>query len=253
MTPQTQGRFCERCQCVVRDFTQRSQTEMLTDVQASDRAICGRVRRAQLAPSWRVMPLVTVPHRRRWTKWVVAGLAALGMVQHQGYAQTDADSSRAEIRSSQHIGLFSGTVYGRVEKQPLQHALVVLLHGNEPLVGATTDSLGHFSLQLPPDAKIKYPLTLKIRYLQTVFVAEDLSPQGANLRIELNEAVWMEDITVFGSQSASPDEVMIGLIVIDATDTGYRTVPLRIPGLWGYDDLNDWIFMHHSEVKRSRF
>ncbi|AMR28243.1 hypothetical protein A0257_14870 [Hymenobacter psoromatis] len=72
MMPTSAGRHCAQCQTEVVDFTQQSPAEILAYLhQANGRAICGRLRTAQLAPA-----LPPAAARPRWRGWLSALLTA---------------------------------------------------------------------------------------------------------------------------------------------------------------------------------
>jgi hypothetical protein len=232
--------------------------EALADIRQQGGQICGRFRADQLSPPWRIVPLRKNLRRKTW-RWMAATLAICGWTTpHALVAQIMPDVNQVVIQPAQQPGLLQGTVRGHHAQEPLAGATLALMHGDDLLAGGHTDSLGHFSLPIPTGWPSDQPLTIKLRYLQTVFIAEGLPPEGATLVVELNEVIWLEEVVVTAYHSPHKQVVVsMGLVSIREEGTRDRKLPLapRLAphDLRGYRTFEDWIFMNHSEVSKPRF
>jgi len=75
MTPTTIGRHCAVCATEVVDFSRMSEAEILAFLaQPRPKPVCGYAHVAQLQPA-----VATASPLKRWSRWVLAGLALFGL------------------------------------------------------------------------------------------------------------------------------------------------------------------------------
>ncbi|MEM7373724.1 MAG: hypothetical protein AAF587_34195 [Bacteroidota bacterium] len=103
---------------------------------------------------------------------------------------------------------FTGLIRDHETQHPLDQASLVLMSGEDFLAGTFADSDGKFLLQVPTRDLQSDFLTLKIQYLNHVFIRERIDPCSQDLTIDLNRAVWLKTIEV---EADTPFEASLSL------------------------------------------
>lgn len=96
MTPEDKGRHCLVCQKTVIDFTQLTDTEILSYFQQKPTGVCGRFRPEQLAPK----PVAEVTQTSRWKMYLMALSATFAlktMLTETAKAQTPVEQREPQI------------------------------------------------------------------------------------------------------------------------------------------------------------
>jgi hypothetical protein len=170
MTPTTDGRHCAMCATEVVDFTRMSEAEILAFLaRPTSKSICGNMHAAQLRPAVAGSPV------GRWSRWLVAGLALLGLRP----LASQAAAPPVPLTGSELIGTHknlafndvlpsksSVTLQGRVLDDSTGLAVAgawIFVDGTK--YGAVTDEQGRFSLVLPASWKSvqKGKVSLKVQ------------------------------------------------------------------------------------------
>jgi len=244
MTPSERGRFCQACKKEVRDFTQSSLAEVFKTVESTQGPQCGRFHARQLEPP-KIVSLQPTRALRGWQKWMVAALTIMGM--HSVAAQVTempADTYRSEV--VQEKGYLSGVIRGHRYQKPLEGASVTLVNEKGVIAGVYTDSTGSFRIAIPETLEASPMLSLRFRYMDGLYAISNLPAEGQHFDIELNEVIWMEEVVITSEKEYVTGSTVVGGYFID----GKRQMGLTYyPGsMYGYDDLNDLIFMRTGQA-----
>lgn len=154
MTPTAIGRHCAVCATEVVDFSRMSDAEILAFLaQPRSKPVCGNAHAAQLQPP--VSPMA------RWSRWVLAGLALLGLRTMSTQAATPpiplvnvvlADAPKYLLNSppAQKSVVLQGRVLDDSTGLGVPGAWIFV---DNTKYGAVTDDEGRFSLTLPASWK----------------------------------------------------------------------------------------------------
>ena len=156
MMPTAIGRHCAVCATEVVDFSRMSEVEILAFLaQPRSKSVCGFAHAAQLQPA------APTSLAARWSRWVLAGLAFLGLRTESTQAATPpmpvvslelADEARYLINSApaQKSVVLQGRVLDDSTGLGVPGAWIFV---DNTKYGAVTDDEGRFSLTLPASWK----------------------------------------------------------------------------------------------------
>lgn len=256
MSATDRGRFCQSCKKEVFDFTsgQPETFQHIWQEQAGD--VCGRFRAEDLAPSWQFWDL-SMNRRQpflRFRRMLASRIAVLGLGLGTAYAQLPPANEGGQLivrpwKSDKQQNSFiqlSGKVQDVTSKDGLARASLVVLAGDELVAGTYADESGAFELNFPRKKIQSDSLTLKIRYLHHVFVKEGLEIESADVLIELNSIVWMNEVEIAtdGSKILMGMGLVGGAVIICESENR-QPINSSIPR---YDTLEEWIWMNRSDV-----
>ncbi len=180
MTPTPAGRHCATCQTEVVDFTQKSPAEILAYFQkANGRAICGRLRTAQLAPA-----LPPAAGRTRWRSWLSALLTASSLsalllpkasarvpvaLNYTGHTYSS-PAGFPESRPLQEAPESGEALKRRIAANPiLVHGVVLDAQTHQPLPGATVLLQGtRWNIDTNPAGEFELTVTSRGRHIKLV-------------------------------------------------------------------------------------
>ncbi|OUJ73535.1 hypothetical protein BXP70_14160 [Hymenobacter crusticola] len=157
MTPTTIGRHCAVCATEVVDFSRMSEAEILAFLaQPRSKSVCGNAHAAQLQPAATVVSPI-----KRWSRWVLAGLAFLGLratetqaavppVPVVSLALADAPKHLVNSAPTQKSVVLQGRVLDDSTGLGVPGAWIFI---DNTKYGAVTDDEGRFSLTLPASWK----------------------------------------------------------------------------------------------------
>ncbi|MEM7367094.1 MAG: carboxypeptidase-like regulatory domain-containing protein [Bacteroidota bacterium] len=187
MTPEEKGRFCQLCQKVVIDFTEKSDKDIVAFFQQNQQSVCGRVLPMQLK---------SYPEPQKDKKgFPILRAAATGMLfaASLGIASaqpTDSQQNRERIQISQfHLSQPQNQQTDRTSKQKdvLIQGKVFSSETKKPLFGvqiqvkgtsfqALSNGLGEYQLTIP--ASVGTEVTLVFSYLDTHPSEVDISTEA---------------------------------------------------------------------------
>lgn len=225
MTPAAQGRHCAACDKVVVDFTRMTDGELLTYLEQSRGATCGRFQAQQLN---RPLALPT-PVTSSWYRRGVALAAMLGIgVASASAVQAQITSSPNQVPKVITLGMVAvpqplrpgpllptvrGVVTDSATQQPLP-GVTVLIAGTT--IGAATGTDGAFELQLPEHFQ-QEKIVLQYTYIGYHMQEQQVTlPQHSMLRTVL-----------------TPDTQMLSGEVVIVAGGAYAYYPWYTPrGFW---------------------
>lgn len=112
---------------------------------------------------------------------------------------------------------FTGLIRDQDTQHPLDQVSLVLMGEDEFLAGTFADADGKFLLQVPTKDLAATSLTLKIQYLNHVFIRQDLDPCSQDLTVDLDRAVLLKTVEV---EAESPFEASLSLKLGPHLDKG---------------------------------
>lgn len=161
MTPKSNGRYCQSCDKVVRDFSKLSDTQLAYIIQNSNGAACGHFRKDQLNRA------ISVAKERRSPDLlaVVLGMTLLLSTYPAFASPTSEHTPKVSLiemlQEPQNIPA-DGHEYIEIKlqlvdgdtKSPLAYVTLVLHDENDvAIAGATSDENGYLVFKLTPDEK----------------------------------------------------------------------------------------------------
>ncbi|MCF6402278.1 carboxypeptidase-like regulatory domain-containing protein [Chitinophaga filiformis] len=193
MTSVDKGRFCQRCQKTVTDFSALSDAQIIELLKSKQASACGRFTASQLN---RVISVPLPEKRRKPFISVAAVIAALTITMPSVKAATsmnkieqtaDQENKPApgNVKAEGSAGFISGIVKADKDGLPLPYATIKI---KDRPIGTVTDQSGKFTLRIPDDFKRKV-ITLEVSFIGyekrsiKVLLQKDLKP----LDIRLNE------------------------------------------------------------------
>lgn len=201
MMPAHGGRYCAACQKTVVDFSQKTDAEILAILaKAAGGETCGRFGADQLNRP--LLPPASSTPRSRWQAWAAVALAAWGLRAGPAEAAGRVLTTSSTLHPTKKIGpayhparpgskRLRGVVRDATTHQAIA-GVAVFLKGENRM--ATTNSQGHFSLQLPAKrARSRHTLVMHRTGYQSrtmrIFDAETTPLVRAELHNEVTEAV----------------------------------------------------------------
>ncbi|MEM7373726.1 MAG: hypothetical protein AAF587_34205 [Bacteroidota bacterium] len=255
MSPTEQGRFCRACSKEIFDFSDGN-TEQFEQIWKEQKGqLCARFRSQDISPGWNVWSLGRTSAFSRFRRGLATIIAVLGLGLADTYAQDPPSNQGGQIihqvvkEKEGDLVHFSGMVLNENGKQGLARAVVVLLDGEELLMGTFADEEGAFAMDIPPARIHSDSLTLKVRYLNHIFVKEGLEARSADLTIELKADLWILEVALPAKRLPPrivKSPILIGSVVINKHGRSNQQPKrhARPP----YDNLQEWIWISNSEV-----
>jgi len=151
-----------------------------------------------------------------------------------------------------------GEIISSNSAEPLRGVRISLRVGEE-LIGETqTDSLGRYQLLLPESISLKY--TIIFVYLNKKMSIICDSESSLSRFIEWDDSIWVEALS-FEAGSLFDRPPLLGTSYSAGGDTiaceWMNPLPPGIlewkGSLYGYEHVNEWIFMHSKELTTDRF
>jgi hypothetical protein len=136
MTPQEQGRHCDKCNIVVQDFTGMSNEEILRYLNKNTGSVCGRANEEQLLG----IPKFTDKVKRFLYAFAIAFLPLFGLT-------TTATIISTEVHAQSNTGGIVGKVINK-KGEPIPFASVGVFQGDILLGQGKTNFKGNYKIKL---------------------------------------------------------------------------------------------------------
>lgn len=204
MTPMERGRFCDACQKNVWDFTKASDRELYRFFENKPQGVCGRFSTHQLNRD--IVPMVDKPHKR--APWYFAGVLSLGSLwaNAQDIPETEEKPNHSVVVKTGDCDSLQESINGihfTVTDNlgdPLAHALIVAMRGDQIVGQTTTDGNGKASLgtlEGRATEEIEYTIRVEINgYHRLEVVGNLVELNGKSLDIVLDRKDEFEIQTV---------------------------------------------------------
>lgn len=202
MAPVEQGRFCQSCNKQVIDFTTLSDDEIIGLLTKKNTGTCGRFTQSQLNT-----PIQAPPSKKLSPKLSVflAAFVSVFLLLNEATAQENIIMGKVAAREQRAVPVVTGdsvfsaapkTVVSGSVKDAAGTAIIgatVVLKGTKTIT--TTDSGGHFLLQLPPNSNNVLAVSFVGYFAQELVVPTD-STKPINIQLDMNTMLLGEVLVV---------------------------------------------------------
>jgi len=86
----------------------------------------------------------------------------------------------------------AGKLVERASQRPLRQASIMVKCGDMVLANQQSDDKGAFILYIPPEKISQAYLSIKVKYMNHVFLKDHIEPLSQDMLIEINGAVFLE-------------------------------------------------------------
>lgn len=255
MTPDGEGRFCQKCAKTVVDFTRHSRQEFEQYMASQKGRICGRVPAAFLYQPVSKPGYFNAIERLRI--FVLAFLMVFGAAS-LGISKSNSTLLQQEITAAYAPNLaekggdryLRGRVYDTYAEDPAAAAIVSVFFGDELIDRVYADENGEFSIFIHPKYGAEPRLMIEVAWVGRKFAESyqgDLS-EILELQVESVESEYLLETVQISAWKGS------GILQGDLINVNIRLGTYRdYPGIFGngrfQQTIEDRLQMNNSEIK----